>query len=107
VLTKQQSADGGMTVETGLVGPAVFLDAWVVRELSRTSQATLSARFVAALRSARGSLLVSSALVTELETLKGDSRARASWRMRPNWTGAPPRPLLDTSLFSRQSGATC
>jgi hypothetical protein len=77
VLTKQQSADGGMTVETGLAGPAVFLDVWAVRELSRTSQAALSARFVAALRSARGSLLVSSALVTELETLKGDSRARA------------------------------
>jgi hypothetical protein len=66
-----------MDVETGLFGPAVFLDVWAVRDLSGAALADLRNRFATALSTARGSLLVSAAWITELETLQGDARARA------------------------------
>jgi hypothetical protein len=77
MLRKGRLADGGLDVETGLVGPAVFLDVWAVRELSRDTRADLRARFSTALVATRGSLLASAAWFTELETLQGDARTRA------------------------------
>ena len=77
MLLKGRLADGGLDVETGLIGPAVFLDVWAVRELSRDTHAGLRARFARALVATRGSLLASAAWFTELETLHGDARTRA------------------------------
>lgn len=77
MLSKRRLDDGGMDVETGLIGPGVFLDVWAVRELSRATRADLRNRFAVALVATRGSLLVSSAWFTELETLQGDARTRA------------------------------
>jgi hypothetical protein len=77
MLVKWRLADGGLDIETGLIGPAVFLDVWAVRELSRATRGDLRNRFAAALVATRGSLLVSSAWFTELETLQGDARTRA------------------------------
>lgn len=77
MLTKRRLDDGGMDVETGLFGPAVFLDVWAVRDLSRVALTDLRNRFATALAAARGSLLVSTAWITELETLQGGARRRA------------------------------
>ena len=77
MLTKRRLDDGGMDVETGLFGPAVFLDVWAVRDLSRVALTDLRNRFATALAAARGSLLVSTAWITELETLQGGARTRA------------------------------
>jgi len=73
----QRLDDGGIDVETLLIGPAVFLDVWAVRDLSREASSGLRDRFARALKARSGSLLVSSAWVTELETIKGDVRTRA------------------------------
>jgi hypothetical protein len=77
MLTKRRLADGGMDVETGLFGPAVFLDVWAVRDLSGDSMTDLRNRFATALAAANGSLLVSKAWITELEPLQEDARTRA------------------------------
>ena len=77
MLRKQRRADGGFDVETLLLGPAVFLDVWALRELSSRTSSELRRRFASALRKKNGSLLVSSAWFTELDTLKGDARLRA------------------------------
>jgi hypothetical protein len=77
MLLKGRLADGGLDVETGLIGPGVFLDVWAVRELSRDTCADLRARLATALVATRGSLLASAAWFTELETLQGDARTRA------------------------------
>jgi hypothetical protein len=77
MLAKHVNDDGGPDLEMGLVGRAVFLDIWAVRELSRARHAELQNRFTTALLAVRGSLLVSSIWVTELDTLKGDARTRA------------------------------
>ena len=75
---KQRLDDGGIDVETLLIGPAVFLDLWAVRALlSRQRRLELRNRFARALKARSGSLLVSSAWVTELDTIKGDARTRA------------------------------
>ena len=71
MLLKGRLADGGLDVETALIGPAVFLDVWPVREMSRDTRAELRTRFAAALVAMRGSLLASAACFTELETLTG------------------------------------
>lgn len=77
MLTKRRLEDGGMDVETGLFGPAVLLDVWAVRDLAGVALTDLRDRFAKALSAARGSLLVSTAWSTELETLQGDARTRA------------------------------
>jgi hypothetical protein len=77
MLTKRRLEDGGMDVATGLFGPAVFLDVWAVRDLAGVALTDLRDRFAKALAAARGSLLVSTAWSTELETLQGDARTRA------------------------------
>jgi hypothetical protein len=77
MLQKRELAGGGLDVETGLFGPGVFLDVWAVRELSRDTSADLRATLATALAAERGSLLVSSAWFTELETLQGHARTRA------------------------------
>jgi hypothetical protein len=77
MLRKQRLDDGGIDVETLLIGPAVFLDVWAVRDLSREASSEIRDRFARALKARSGSLLVSSAWVTELETIKGDARTRA------------------------------
>ena len=77
MLTKRRLEDGGMDVETGLFGPAVFLDVWAVRDLSRAAMTDLRNRFATALAMAGGSLLVSTAWITELDGLQGDARSRA------------------------------
>jgi hypothetical protein len=77
MLLKGRLANGGLDVETALIGPAVFLDVWAVRELSRDTHTHLRTRFAAALAARRGSLLASAAWFTELETLQGDARTRA------------------------------
>jgi hypothetical protein len=77
MLLKGRLADGGLDVETGLIGPAVFLDVWAVREMSRDTRAELRTRFAAALVAMRGSLLASAAWFTELKNLQGDTRTRA------------------------------
>jgi len=55
----------------------VFLDLWAVRDFSRDTSSELRDRFARALKARSGSLLVSSAWVTELDTIKGDARTRA------------------------------
>lgn len=77
MLTKRRLEDGGMDVETGLFGLAVFLDVWAVRHLGGVALKELRGRFAKALAAARGSLLVSTAWITELETLQGEARTRA------------------------------
>jgi hypothetical protein len=77
MLAKHRLADGGLDVEAGLFGPAVFLDVWAVRDLSGDAFIELRNRFAAALKGARGSLLVSTAWITELETLQDGARRRA------------------------------
>jgi hypothetical protein len=77
MLAKRRLDDGGMDIETTLYGPAVFLDVWAVRDLSRDVLTALRKRFIAALKAARGSLLVSTPWITELETLQGPARVRA------------------------------
>jgi hypothetical protein len=77
MLRKQRLDDGGIDVETFLIGPAVFLDVWAVRDLSREASFELRDRFARALKARSGSLGVSSAWVTELGTIKGDARTRA------------------------------
>jgi hypothetical protein len=77
MLMKRRLADGGLDVETGLLGPAVFLDLWAVRDLSNDINAGLRHRLQDALAITRGSLLASSAWFTELETLQGNARTRA------------------------------
>jgi hypothetical protein len=77
MLRKRRLDDGGIDVETLLIGPAVFLDVWAVRDLSRDASSELRDRFARAIKARSGSLLVSSAWVTELDTIKGDARARA------------------------------
>ena len=77
MLRKSRLDDGGIDVETRLIGPAVFLDLWAVRDFSRDTSSELRDRFARALKARSGSLLVSSAWVTELDTIKGDARTRA------------------------------
>ena len=77
MLRKGRKEDGGMDVETALLGPAVFLDVWAVRDLSGEALIDLRNRFAIALTATDASLLVSSAWFTELETLQGDARTRA------------------------------
>ena len=77
MLRKRRLDDGGIDVETCLIRPAVFLDVWAVRDFSRETSSKLRDRFTRALKARSGSLLVSSAWVTELDTLKSDARARA------------------------------
>ena len=77
MLRKSRLDDGGIDVETRLIGPAVFLDLWAVRDFSRERSSELRDRFAPALKARSGSLLVSSAWVTELDTIKGDARTRA------------------------------
>ena len=79
MLRKQRLDDGGIDVETLLIGPAVFLDVWAVRDLSREASFDLRDRFARALKARSGSLLVSSAWVTELDTIKGDARIEDSY----------------------------
>ena len=55
----------------------MFFDVWAVRDFSRETSSDLRDRFTHALKARSGSLLVSSAWVTELDTLKGDARTRA------------------------------
>lgn len=71
MLRKGRLYDGDIDVETRLIGPAVFLDVWAVRDLSRDTSSELRDRFGRALKTRSGSLLVSSAWVTELDTIKG------------------------------------
>lgn len=77
MLRKRRLDDGGVDAETRLNGPAVFLDVWAVRDFSRETSSELRDRFTRALKARSGSLLVSSAWVTELDTIKGDARTRA------------------------------
>jgi hypothetical protein len=77
MLSKRQLDDGGLDVETGLIGPAVFLDVWAVRDLSDDARTDLRNRLATALAATSGSLLVSTAWFTELEALQGDARTRA------------------------------
>ena len=77
MLTKRLLPDGGIDVEAKLAGPAVFLDLWAVRDLSGEATADLRARLAAALAATNGSLLVSTAWVAELGTIRGNARARA------------------------------
>jgi hypothetical protein len=76
MLTKGRLDDGGIEAETGLRGPAVFLDLWAVRDLTGDDFRDLRNRFVEALVAADASLLVSSVWVTELQTIQGDARSR-------------------------------
>jgi hypothetical protein len=77
-IKKVRKEDGGLEAEAALVGPALFLDIWAVREICRNQSEELRARLVAAVRNHGGSLLTSSAWFTELDTVRGDSRTRAA-----------------------------
>lgn len=88
MLKKARLDDGGLDVETALIGPPVFLDVWAVRELSRDINEPLRTRFVTALRRAKGSLLVSSPWLTELQAVQGAARTRATAflsSLGPHW----------------------
>jgi hypothetical protein len=45
VLTKYRREDGGLDAEAALVGPAVFLDIWAVRDLCGSDLTDLRSRF--------------------------------------------------------------
>jgi hypothetical protein len=77
VLQKERLEDGGLGCEMMLRGPGLFLDVWAVRDLSHDNAAHARSRLSTALQSKNGSLLVSSAWVTELHTIHGDARTRA------------------------------
>lgn len=77
-LKKVRKEEGGLEAEVALLGPALFLDVWAVREISRDQSKELRARLVGAVRTRGGSLLTSAAWFTELDTVRGDARARAA-----------------------------